>query len=492
MVTKLFLTSAVIVSVFGSASANAQQDMTCKPGVTLSQKDVAELVLKQGRRTLETNLQFQGYRLALSQSLVNFQWNLLVTSGYLVDRSIGFATPVYDKQDTLTTNVILSKNFTTGTYAGLEYKRTSFKGQPNGLGSTQGVRSVQTQDLLGLNIEQHLWADSLGSADRADVEAANLTYKAQSILRTKSLENVVLDGIRLYWKTFVSERNFREAVSSRDRSKKLADAVQKKSGFGYANPGELSQARADYEGRVQDVKNNSTSYLANLDALNTALNLPQGCEIKFAVSEVIPAVPDLPEKSIDDLRAIKSQKLTATAAERAYDSAKSKDAPTFKLVGKVYTYGVDQDGDGSYSNMASGSNPQYYAGVKLEYPFGSDYLSENRLNRKYARDLEQSRLSRLNQETQDAVAQAQRRVKVTYSAVLSSIEQRKYRERALQELNRSFGQGRTDISIYIEAMNKFSASEIQYSQAIGDYQTALNEWAASRDELIPASSEEQQ
>ena len=38
-------------------------------------------------------------------------------------------------------------------------------------------------------------------------------------------------------------------------------------------------------------------------------------------------------------------------------------------------------------------------------------------------------------------------------------------------------------------MNNFFDSEIQYSQAVGNYATALNEWAAVRDELIPDDSE---
>jgi outer membrane protein TolC len=487
-----FQALSLILSLSFAFSALAQnKDLTCKPSISLSQKDVAEIVLKQGRRTQETNLQYQQLHLNLAQSLAAYQWDFTLTSGYLFDKSVSFTTPVFDKQETWVTNLILAKNFTTGTNTSVEYKRSSFKGSPNALGLTQGVRSVQTQDLLGINIEQNIWADFFGNADRADVDTVDLTYKSKTVLRTNDLENVVLDTIRQFWTTFVSERNFKEAITSRDRSKKLVDAVRKKSGFGYANPGELAQAQADYEGRVQDVKNASTTFLANLDTLNTTLGLPSGCEVKFAISDIVPAVPQLPEKSVDDLRTIRSQKLAVTAAQRAYDSARSKDNPTLKLVGKLYTFGVDQDGDVAYSNMSSGSQPQYYAGVKFEYPFGSDVLGETRVNRKYARELEEVRLSRVTQESQDSLAQAQRKVQASYAAVLSATEQRKFREKALNELTRSFGQGRTDISIYIDAMNKFSASEIQYSQAIGNYQTALNEWAAARDELIPDTQEEQ-
>jgi hypothetical protein len=485
MVKRLLLPLLLVASQAQALPA----DLTCKPNISLSQKDVAELILKQGRRTQEINLQYQQLRLAVAQAKAAYQWDFLATTGYLFDKSIGLQTSTFDKTENLVSTARLAKSFITGTTMSLEYKRTSFKGDPNAL-TTANLRSVSTQDLLGLNIAQDIWANFFGIADRGNVDAADLNYKSSVILRTNDLESEVLNSIRVFWATYVSEQNFKEAMVSRDRSKKLMDAVKKKSGFGYANPGELAQAQADYEGRVQTVKLTSTTYLQNLDTLNTLLTLPQSCEVKFVVSDVIPPVPQLPEKSVQDTRAIRSQKLRYQATERAYDAAKSKDAPTLQLVGKVYSYGQANDGSGAYSDMVSGSHPQYYAGVQFQYLFGEDLLSETRVNRKYAKELEQIRLSRLTQESEDSQLQAQRKVQMTYAAVLSTAEQKKFREKALQELNRSFNQGRTDISIYIDAMNKFSDSEIQHSQAIGNYQTALNEWAAVRDELIPDAQEE--
>lgn len=466
-------------------------DLSCKSSISLSQKDVAELVLKQGRRTQEINLQYQQLRLSVAQSLAPYQWNLAASSGFLFDKSVSLSPSAYNKTENLTTQVKLAKSFITGTDLSLEYKRTSFKGEINPT-STTGSRSVGTQDLLGLNIAQDVWANFFGIASRAETDAASLSYQASSILRTNDLEDLVLTTIRAFWSTYVSEQNFKEAISSRDRSKRLADAVKKKSGFGYANPGELAQAQADYEGRIQEVKTASTTYLQNLDTLNTLLSLPDNCEVKFVVSEAIPPVPQLPEKSSEELRVIRSGKLKLKAAERSYEAAKSNDAPTLQLVGKIYSFGVQDDGNGAYSDMVSGSHPQYFAGVQFEYNFGADLLSETRLNRKYAKELEEARLQRVTQENGNFQAQAQRRVQATYAAVLSTAEQKKFREKALQELNRSFNQGRTDISIYIDAMNKFSIAETQHSQAIGNYHTALNEWAAARDELIPDATPEVQ
>ena len=127
-----------------------------------------------------------------------YQWTLAATSGLLFDKSVGLTSSVYDKTENLTTNVKLSKSFITGTDLSFEYKRTSFKGDTNAL-STANTRSVGTQDLLGVNLAQDLWANSFGIADRGDTDAASLTYKASAILRTNDLENLVLDSVRAFW-----------------------------------------------------------------------------------------------------------------------------------------------------------------------------------------------------------------------------------------------------------------------------------------------------
>jgi outer membrane protein TolC len=463
----------------------------CAPGgVTLSQKDVAERILRDGRRTREINLQYQQTRLTLATSLQPYDWHLLAETGYKTDQSVGLTQSAFDKKENKTTSFSLGKLLPTGTNVTIGYNRNSFQGETNALYTPAAGLTLGTADYAYLLVNQDIWANFFGKANRAAIDAAELNYKAVTLLRTKDLENLVMSTIRLYWTTYVSERNFNEKIVSRDRSRKLVDAVRRKSGFGYANPGEFAQAQADYEARAQDVKTASNVYLANLDQLNTALGLPSNCEVKFQVSDVIPPVPKLPEKPVESLRTLRSEQLRSQALVRSYEAAKSLDAPTLQLVGQAYTYGADRDANGAFSDLSSGAHPAYYAGVKFEYYFGSNIYGERRLAGRFAKEAEDVLLSRVTQESQNVQVEAERNVQVAYAGVLSAIEQKKYREKALSEMNRSFNQGRTEISIYIDAMNKLSDAEIKYSQSIGDYQTALNEWASVRDELIPEAQEE--
>nr|BFD62141.1 hypothetical protein BdHM001_08220 [Bdellovibrio sp. HM001]BFD67946.1 hypothetical protein HAGR004_29680 [Bdellovibrio sp. HAGR004] len=477
---KVFL-ALLSTTAMSGAYAQAPKEMT------LNQRTVAELVLKQGLQTKEVNLKYQQFRLAPAEALSKYDWTLKAESGFEYDKSASLLTSSDIKEDKFErykTTVSLNKPFTTGTTLGLELSRLSQKADYDG-SPTNPPPSEQTLDSAGLLLEQALLGNFFGVADRGNVNAAELTYEAQTITRANDLEDVVLNAIRQFWNTYVAQENFKESVASRDRTKKLVDAVKRKTSLGYSNPGDLPQIQAEFETREQRVKTSSTEYLNNLENLITLLSLEPGTEIKFQIPEGIPPVPKLPTKKVEDLRSVRSQKLKVEAAAESLSAAESESYPTLNFVGKVYTTGVDENSEGSYSDVVSGSRPKYYMGLRFEYKFGSDVQNEKIINRKLTKDLEATRLSRQLLEAEDTELQAQRKVQSTYAVVQSALKQKGYREKASQELNRSYNQGRTDISILITAMNNYFDSEVQYIRALGDYAIALNEWAASRDELIP-------
>jgi outer membrane protein TolC len=61
----------------------------------------------------------------------------------------------------------------------------------------------------------------------------------------------------------------------------------------------------------------------------------------------------------------------------------------------------------------------------------------------------------------------------------------------MNEMQKNYNNGRVDISLLIEAMNKYFSSRVQHIRSVGDYYIALNEWAAQKDELIKDAEESQ-
>lgn len=455
------------------------------PVYILTPKDVAELVLKQSYKAQEVNFSAQQIRIKLAEVEKKYDFQLSADSGYQKSK---FEGEKWLEDEQLTTNVGLTKSFFTGTTVGLSYARLSDK--PIFASTATEPYNKYTQDVFGVTLEQDILENFFGVADRASLRSAKATVKAAEVDRVTNLQTTVLDGIRLYWSTYVAQETFQEALNSRNRYVKLVDEVRKKSGYGYSNPGELSQAQAELEGREQKVKSASVDYLSSLDSLTTLLRLPPKAEIRFVVPEDIPAPPKMESVDIENLRPLRSSKLKAEAAEDDLKAANSQNLPDLALVGKYYNQGREENADDAYSEMAGGSRPKYYVGVKLTYNFGSSYKDEFALNKRVGRDLAEAQLNRERLEMVDKEQNAIRKIQSAYANALSARAQRGFREKAAQELNRAYSQGRTEISNFIDVLNKYFDSEVALSKAIGDYQTALNEWAAFRDELIPENKED--
>jgi outer membrane protein TolC len=455
--------------------------------ITLTQKQVAELVLQQGLKTKEVNLKYQTYRLAPVQTLSLYDWQLYASTGFEKDKTVGLlATGTVETQseyERYRTTLGFRKPFTTGTLLGLELSRISQQVDLDA-SITNPPPTEQTLDTALLTLEQSLLGNFFGRSDRAVVEAADLNYQANEILRANELEDVVLEVIRQFWATYVSEENFKETVAARDRYKTLVDAVRRKTNLGYSTPGDLPQIQAEFEGREQSVKMASTDYLKDVDTLITLLSLEPGTEIKFNVPSEIPPVPKLAPKDPDKLRLVRSQKLKTQAAAATLRSSESLSYPTLNFVGQLKSTGRDENAEGSYSELTAGNRPYYYMGLRFAYNFGSDVQNELIINSKLNKDLEETRLSRQLLEVNDLESQAERKAQAAYAVALSAEKQKGFRDKAARELQKTYNQGRTDISILITALNNFFNSEVVYQQALGSYHTALNEWAALRDELI--------
>lgn len=469
MVVHLLLL-CMIVGVFLNANVASAET------VTLSQADVAERALNLSPKAIEANLSSQLSRLAYLQALATYDYVFSLESYLQSDRqqSIISTSTVTDTNANVSV-LKLSKPFSSGTTIAFDstYNRTT----PYPLGA-------QSLYQFGFTFTQNLWRNFFGRADRATLRAAEKTEIAAGFTRGTALQTVVLDAIKLFWKTYVAQENFKESIASRERYEKLVGVVKRKSGLGYANPGELAQVQAELETRIQNVKTQSTNYLAAVDQLNTFLKLPAGTELKFKVPTEVPPIPKFEEVKIEQLRAIQAQRLKVEAAEDSLRASDSKDHPDLSLVAKLYQNGVDVDSSNAYNELISGVNPLYYIGFRFAFTFGSGSQAEESRNKKANRQLEQSRLDRILLETQDKLADSQRRIQAAYMVATSMSRQKELREKAATELQKAYNQGRTDISTFINALNTYFASIIAYSNAVGDYQIALNEYSSLRDELV--------
>lgn len=482
MVATPFLRKQILFLFVFMATASAQGAPSSPPPLILSQKEVTQRVISQSRKAQETMLKYQQMRLAPLLKLAAYDWAFTADSGYEWDHTEGPQHPTTLLNKTYKTNLKLKKSLITGTVLSFDYSRSSLYANDSNL--TAPKITQYTSDLLGVSIEQNLWKNAFGIQDRAELNAAELTYQANIVIRASELQDLVLEALRLYWNTYVAQDNFTEALAARDRYQRFVNELRRKTSFGYSNSYELFQVQAELENREQLIKTTSLDYLKNLESLLQLLNLPLTTKIEFPKMETIPDIPPLTKKNQTDLRNIQSQSLKIKAAEATLSASESQSHPTLSVNGSLYGSGYDERPSIAESHLMSGSNPKYSVGLKFSFQFGADINTQDIINKKVTLSLEQQRYQRMNEELQNNIANAERKIQTTYFAVDSIKKQIALREKTMNEMQRSFNNGRIDISLLIDAMNRFFSSRVQYTRSVGDYFIALHEWAALNDELI--------
>lgn len=450
--------------------------------LVLTQKDVTQLVIEKSLKAKETDFKYEQMRLAPFQKLSLYDWTFSLDSGYEKDKNEGPSHPNTLTNQTYKSNFKIKKSLLTGTLLNFEYSRNSLYG--NDINLTTPKVTQYTYDLMGFSIEQNLWRNSFGVQDRSDVKAAEFTYQANTLMRASELQDLVLESLRLYWNTYVAQENFNEAIAARDRYLRFVNELKRKTSYGYSNSYELFQVQAELESREQQIKSNSLEYIKNLENLIQLLSLPSERPIQFAKIDSVPNMPELKRKDFSTLRSIHSQFIKVKAAEETLTSSQSMSHPVLSLNSSFYQSGYGERSATAESDLLSGSYPKLYVGLKFVFQFGSDASTQDILNKKSALGQEQSRYQRMTEELGNQIKNAERKIQTSYYAVESVKKQMEFREKALNQLQKSFNLGRVDINLLIDAMNKFFSAKVQHTRAVGDYFITLNEWAALNDELV--------
>jgi outer membrane protein TolC len=462
-------------------------------GLDLSPREAAEVALKQSKeaKILDLNVRGLNYPTSLAKSALD--WGVSLESYYEMSRFQNFQGTANPRDETIYSKMSLGKMFSSGTKFSFEGTRTSVQSllASSGTASLFNSQPQQTMDVVGIVFEQNLWKNFFGKSTSGTILAAELTEKAGLVIRDNQKQDIVLEALRKFWTAFVSKQSFQDQVEARDRYEKLVNIVGRKNKLGQASPGEYAQVQAELELRRQAVKRESAQYLLNLDLLRNYLEISSDEEINFLVSEEIPELPEPEKIPMEELRPLRSQRLKVEAAEANLTAVEYGNKPEFNLVAKSYVMGIGNSGPDSIQDLLTGDRPKYYVGIKLSSTFGSETQEAAVAYAKIQRDLAQMNFLKSSMEQREKLSTVARTAQSTYSIAKSAERYKELRKLASVEIQKAYNQGRADIRSLIEALNQYFGAEVQYSQSVGNYQIALNEWAAARDELIPSKNMEQ-
>lgn len=454
--------------------------------LTLSPADIKQHLLKTSPQAKQI---FATAKQAIwSASIVEktFDYNFSGDTGYQDSRFENLQSSLeQDKSTSL--NLNLSKPFATGTNLSLLYSRLddtpSYPGSVN-TSSSRAYRS-STNQVLGLSLQQNLWQNSFGSANRSDLEAANLTLQAAESNRDVQLQNLIVSATKSYWAAVSAQETYQESIRTRDRYKKLIETVQRKSQYGYSSPGELAQALAELEAKEQNINQQKITANNALNDLKSILGLPAETELQFDFKEDAPIANTLnTEKLLQQSKVLYVNKTQAQATRQALSAAESKSHPDLSLVATYNQQGLDNDSGQSTTKITDGNHNKYYLGLKFSYSFGSDAQEKEILYRKLNQQLADTQLDIQTRSIQDQANQLRLRLDANLANLQSTKKQKGYREKAMQDISKTYSQGRSDISVYIDSMNKYYDAQVANLKALADYEQTLTEWMALQDQLL--------
>ncbi len=499
--------AVLIFSIASLVYAAASKAAVGKAPLKLTPQAITDLVIKNSYEMRQIRAQLEIDRWDEDEQLKDWSWELMLALGSAKTSEESLGGLNNDMDSSYTTQLSLSKKLVTGTQLKLNYDLTDQKSELTPF-STSFREEFQTYNKVMLELRQELWQNSFGYADRRRLTSASQKSLGQRIQTFEKVEELVLNALKQYWKTFVSGQLFRESLEARDRYAQLTNEATRKRRLGFAGPGEFAQASAELEEWEKRVKEASIEYLQDKAELARLLNLESSSSLENSTSESaaaldtsagadfeleapqeLPLVPSLAKVKIEDLRVVRSLERLASSQESKLDEIESDSQPSLAVVGRVGATGLEKDSAESMSELKSGEKKSYFVGVELGIQFGSGFTSRNIAHHRQLQLKSKIELESAKKAIQIQILNSERQAKAMYGVAVSARKQVGFRRQAVKDLLVTYRQGRTSLDDYVRALNELSRSETAATEATGNFHIVLNEWAAFRDELVKSPSE---
>jgi outer membrane protein TolC len=449
----------------------------------LKPQDVVDAVLTKSLQAETITLDAQQDFVLMERALGVFDFGVKGNAGYEyreAETLTGLANPI-DK--TLTANLSLVKKTSVGAELEVGYLHQAQSSVLNSI--TAATRDPNlTLDSAYLQWRQHLWGNSFGLSDRAELNVARKRFKSSDLTKQESTEELVLSSLRLFWETYVAQTKLKDSITARQMYKNLIGVVQKRGRFGLDKGGEYAQVMADYMASDNAVKTASYEYLDKMKLLERQMQDRFAEDMDFQVPDLVPPLPRLSPVKAEDLRAMKLAQSELENAEALKRSVDWRNEPVLDLIARSASTGVDPRANAAYSELVAGTKPTYYLGLEFSLPLDSSAARANEAEARVAYGRQSVNFKTRKQDIESRLILLERRLEQTFTNANGALEIEKYRQRTVREQENEYRQGRLPLRDLLQTYEKFFDSQTQRVQAIGDYHITLNEMAALRDELV--------
>lgn len=424
--------------------------------------------------------QYEVSDLSRREANAQLDWNLTVDVGKDRDRQVSLTNRNFDLEQSDLISSTLKKSFQTGTDVSLDLRSEKLKSTATFLAAP---RDGSFHSYL-FTLEQNFWRDAFGKSLRASLRAADTQSESYKMQGAEDLEQALIKGAELYWTAAIANRRKIESEAALKRYEGLVKNIENKARVRYAAPGELSQVRAEFFSRQKSAKLNHLEF--EQAYLNLKIFLPVMSEEKWNLPQDVPNYSSqmkMPTTQLENSRAYKIAELKREQKRFETESLVSANQPKIALVGQVGATGVNSTFAESQQQMIEGTRPFWYVGVRFSHSFGSDVHTARIHQSKAQLFAQEIRTKSALESLRQSQVLLEKNVQILESNLKVQQQLLEARRAAVQELTRTFNQGRTDISILIDAINRAEDSEVEQVRVRADLELAFMQWQSLTDQL---------
>ncbi|MDE0151314.1 MAG: TolC family protein [Bdellovibrionales bacterium] len=334
---------------------------------------------------------------------------------------------------------------------------------------------------VSLSLEQNIFRNIFGREDRLKLQSAEYKYQSAKFTRTEDIKKLILTTAEKFWNSYAFYIYVQQAKQRSRDYKELADLAQQKSKMGHILPGEIPQILSQYERTIKQQKEMETQLK------NSMIDLQDFTQIKdkkfnFAKHRTLP-IPRLSlVNNVEQLNAIQAVRAHHSSTIALLDAQKYFYLPYVKLHAGADFLGHEKTW---FQTVKSAELKNYRIGIAFVYP-----LSHSPSRWKQFRYLRSKKLQH-ELEYEDHKQTISNQLKISWnqlenahSSLKASFKILKLQKQALDEIRKSYIQGRVPINTLISAQDRNTEVEKENLQAQRNYNLSLLRYYSLRDKLL--------
>ncbi len=451
-------------------------------------QDVIELVQTQGLQQKDINLGYQKSEISglLVESNFDTQMYLKAQNDDSKLEAPGLSFATRDQSQTIALG--LSRKFTTGSTLGLDYSYVHKDMTLSPAMQSFPIQPIQYYHLTTLTFKQDLLNNSFGYKDRRQTLTASLQRERAKVEKDEASEELVLQTIKLYLDTYFAQENLKQSQAARDKYLLLLKSVQQKSRMGFDDRSELIKTKAELQNQERNLKSASLLYSSLVDKLYTLMNTPRPTEVTIDVNEVIPAPPSVETNAkLEELRKTQSSEILVKATEADKEASSNNEMASLNFFSQAVYSGLDKENSTAVSELKDREHPKYTFGLEFVMRWGASGQKAENLAKTVAYEEALNNQRKVQNDLTETLDRTQRNLQSKYNIAVNAQDTVKVWEEAMKSQERNHRFGRITTAELIMDYGSYFRAKSALSGAIAEYQLALFEFQAARDQLIKSN-----